>query len=93
MTTVDVHTHFLPLAWPDWAQKYGGDAPWPWMRPNEGGNPQRAMLMQGIAEFRPVHYACWDVPKRLADMAADDAPRPFCFSGTGARADVRIIRN
>ena len=72
MTTVDVHTHFLPLSWPDWAKKYGGEAPWPWMRPNEGGDPSRAMLMQGSSEFRPVHYACWDIPKRLADMAKDN---------------------
>lgn len=71
MTTVDVHTHFLPLSWPDWAKKYGGAAPWPWMRPHAGGDPTRAMLMQGGAEFRPVQNACWDVPKRLADMEAD----------------------
>jgi aminocarboxymuconate-semialdehyde decarboxylase len=29
------------------------------------------MLMQGTSEFRPVHYACWDIPKRLADMDVD----------------------
>ena len=41
------------------------------MRPSEGGDPHKAMLMQGTSEFRPVHYACWDIPKRLADMDVD----------------------
>ena len=71
--TVDTHTHFLPIEWPNWAKKYGDDLTpqWPWMRKNLNGDPQRAMLMQGTAEFRPVHYACWDIPKRLADMDVD----------------------
>ena len=51
--TVDTHTHFLPIEWPDFAKRHGGEE-WPWMRPNEGGNPQKAMLMQGKTEFRPV---------------------------------------
>jgi aminocarboxymuconate-semialdehyde decarboxylase len=41
------------------------------MRPNQGGDAQKAMLMQGATEFRPVHYACWDIPRRLADMDED----------------------
>ena len=62
---VDMHTHFLPIAWPDYSSKYGDAAgPWPWMRPNEGGDPGRAMLMLGEEEFRPVHHACWDIAKR-----------------------------
>ncbi len=49
--TVDTHTHFLPLAWPDWAKKHGGDE-WPWMRAT--ADPTKAMLMQGTTEFRPA---------------------------------------
>mmetsp|Transcript_30962 Transcript_30962/g.89952 ORF Transcript_30962/g.89952 Transcript_30962/m.89952 type:complete len:168 (+) Transcript_30962:27-530(+) len=67
---VDTHTHFLPLAWPDWEARFGGEA-WPWMRPNLHGDPTRAMLMQGEEEFRPVLSACWDVAKRVEDMDRD----------------------
>ena len=67
---VDMHTHFLPLQWPDFAAKFGGEE-WPWMRPQLEGDPKRAMLMQGSTEFRPVHYACWDMAKRLEDMDRD----------------------
>lgn len=67
-----MHTHFLPIAWPDYSAKYGdASGPWPWMRPNEGGDPSKAMLMLGEEEFRPVHHACWDIPKRLDDMDRD----------------------
>ena len=72
-----MHTHFLPLAWPDYSAKYGdASGPWPWMRPNEGGDPSRAMLMLGKEEFRPVHHACWDIAKRYGEGASPSLHPP-----------------
>lgn len=39
------------------------------MRPAR--DPTTAMLMHGSAEFRPVTSACWDMPRRLAEMDED----------------------
>lgn len=72
---VDIHSHFLPKTWPDYAKIYGG-ADWPWLR-HEGPKPGGtygygrscdAMLMLGDKEFRPVTRACWDVQARLKDL-------------------------
>lgn len=64
MTTVDMHSHFLPESWPDLAQRFGTPN-WPWMRHAGEG---RAMVMLGEEEFRPVEEACWSAQKRLQDM-------------------------
>lgn len=74
---VDIHSHWLPRSWPDFAQRYGG-VDWPSMRSNgplPGGTfgYQRhcsAMLMKDGQDFRPVTKACWDIPTRLADLDA-----------------------
>eukprot|EP00931_Biecheleriopsis_adriatica_P061234 TRINITY_DN36809_c0_g1_i2.p1 TRINITY_DN36809_c0_g1~~TRINITY_DN36809_c0_g1_i2.p1 ORF type:complete len:1089 (+),score=177.23 TRINITY_DN36809_c0_g1_i2:76-3342(+) len=72
---VDIHSHFLPKTWPDYAKKFGGDE-WPWLR-HHGEKPGGtygydrrcgAMLMVGDADFRPVTAACWDVSERLRDL-------------------------
>lgn len=64
--TVDMHSHFLPRSWPDFAARHGGEQ-WPWMR-TEGPLPAGtfgyerqadAMLMSGARDFRPVTRACW----------------------------------
>lgn len=68
MTVVDMHTHFLPKAWPDLAKKFG-TPDWPWMRHTE---PGKAMLMLGDKDFRPVYEACWDPAVRLAEMDRDN---------------------
>ncbi|MGO9803120.1 MAG: amidohydrolase family protein [Steroidobacteraceae bacterium] len=67
MGTIDIHTHFLPRAWPDLAARFG-TADWPWMRHAAGGT---AMLMVGEREFRPVGSACWNPAERLEHMDRD----------------------
>ena len=74
---VDMHAHFLPKSWPDFASRHGG-AGWPSMR--HGGHLPSgtfgygracdAMLMSGGRDFRPVTRACWDAAARLDDLDA-----------------------
>ena len=77
--TVDIHSHFLPKTWPDFAARFGGDQ-WPSLR-HTGNLPGGtygysracdAMLMSGDADFRPVTRACWDTAARLEDMDRAD---------------------
>ncbi len=64
MKTVDIHSHFLPASWEDFAARFGtGD--WPWMKQLGDG---KAMLMKGEREYRPVYAACWDADIRLQEM-------------------------
>ena len=72
---VDIHSHFLPAAWPDFAARFGGDK-WPSLR-HHGALPHGeygygrscdAMLMSGDADFRPVTRACWDPAARIDDL-------------------------
>ncbi len=67
MTVVDLHSHFFPETWPDLAERFG-TPDWPWMRRD---GPDRAMVMLGSREFRPITSACWDASVRLADMDRD----------------------
>jgi aminocarboxymuconate-semialdehyde decarboxylase len=64
---IDIHSHFLPHSWPDFAARFG-TPDWPWMRHGSGGE---AMVMLGDREFRPVTSACWDPAVRLAAMDRD----------------------
>jgi aminocarboxymuconate-semialdehyde decarboxylase len=64
---VDLHTHFFPEAWPDLNKRFGSPD-WPWMRRD---GPDRATVMLGDREFRPITSACWDASVRLADMDRD----------------------
>lgn len=64
MTTVDMHTHFVPESWPDLADHFG-TPDWPWMKHTSPGN---AMMMLGEKEFRPVHDALWNPEVRLEEM-------------------------
>lgn len=67
MKVVDMHTHFLPKQWPDFAKRFG-TGNWPWMKHTE---PGKAMMMLGDKEFRPVYEACWDPAVRLNEMDRD----------------------
>jgi aminocarboxymuconate-semialdehyde decarboxylase len=67
MTVIDIHSHFFPRTWPDLAKKFG-TPDWPWMKHLSG---DKAMVMIGEKEFRPVYSACWDVNKRLEEMDRD----------------------
>ncbi len=43
IAVVDIHSHFLPHSWPDFAKKYGdSNGPWPSMRHNIS-DPTRGM--------------------------------------------------
>jgi aminocarboxymuconate-semialdehyde decarboxylase len=64
---IDIHSHFLPHSWPDFAARFGTPG-WPWMRHGSAGE---AMVMLGDREFRPVTAACWDPAVRLEAMDRD----------------------
>lgn len=66
MPTIDIHNHFVPHSWPDLSERFGGE--WPWMKHLDD---QRAMMMYGDREFRPVTSALWDPQQRLDDMDRD----------------------
>lgn len=90
MGTIDIHTHFLPRTWPDFAARFG-TPDWPWMRHGPGGE---AMLMVGEREFRPVGAACWDPRLRLEHMDRDGievqimcaTPLLFAYQRPGSQA-------
>ncbi len=67
MPTIDIHTHFFPQSWPDFAQRFG-TPDWPWIRHTE---PGKAIIMLGEREFRHIYSACWDPQKRLEEMERD----------------------
>jgi aminocarboxymuconate-semialdehyde decarboxylase len=64
---IDMHAHFFPREWEDLGKRFG-TPDWPWMK-HLGGD--RAMVMLGSREFRPVHSACWDAGRRLEEMDRD----------------------
>ena len=82
MGTIDVHTHFVPSAWPDLSSQVGPGL-WPTLRVD---SEREAMIMLGESEFRRIGADCWDAEVRLADMDADGvdmqvvSPTPVFFS-------------
>ncbi|UPL10496.1 amidohydrolase family protein [Microbacterium sufflavum] len=82
MGTIDVHTHFVPSAWPDLSTQVGPGL-WPTLRVD---SEREAMIMLGESEFRRIGDDCWDAEVRLADMDADGvemqvvSPTPLFFS-------------
>ncbi len=64
---VDIHSHFFPKTWPDLAERFG-TANWPWIKHLDG---ERAMVMLGEREFRPIYSACWDAGRRLEELDRD----------------------
>jgi aminocarboxymuconate-semialdehyde decarboxylase len=64
MNVIDMHSHFLPHSWPDFTKKFGA-SDWPWMKHLSA---EKALVMKGDKEFRPVSSAVWDADIRLADM-------------------------
>ena len=69
MKVIDIHSHFFPKTWPSLQEKFGGDD-WPWLKhlPNSVDGFDKAMLMKGNKEFRPIYSACWDANVRLQQM-------------------------
>jgi len=48
--TIDIHAHFFPESWPDFAARFGSPD-WPWIKSLGDGE---AMIMQGNREFRRI---------------------------------------
>jgi len=67
MPTIDIHSHFFPESWPDFASRYGSSG-WPCIRHTE---PGKAEIMLGDKFFRAIYDACWDPDVRLREMDAD----------------------
>ncbi len=64
LQTVDIHAHFFPESWPDFASRFGSPD-WPWMKMLDDG---RAIVMLGDREFRYISQVCWDPVLRLEDL-------------------------
>lgn len=64
---IDIHSHFFPETWPDFAERFG-TPDWPWIKHLGDG---KAMVMVGDREFRPIYSACWDIAKRIEEMDRD----------------------
>ena len=66
VNTIDMHSHFFPREWEDLSARFGGE--WPWMKHLDA---DKAMVMVGDREFRPVYSACWNADRRLEEMDRD----------------------
>lgn len=95
MGTIDVHTHYVPSAWPDLSAR-AGPGVWPSLRVD---SEREAMIMLGDVEFRRIGADCWDAAARLDDMDADGvdiqvvSPTPvfFAYDKSGDEA-VKVAR-
>jgi len=61
---IDVHTHFVPSAFPACLGK-GANLPWPSMHHDGCGHAQ--VMIRG-KNYRTVTETCWHGPKRIAEM-------------------------
>ena len=67
MQAIDIHNHFFPPSWPDFAQRFGTPN-WPWIKHTGAG---KADIMVGDRFFRHIYSACWDPEVRLQEMDRD----------------------
>ncbi len=67
MQAIDIHNHFFPPSWPDFAQRFGTPN-WPWIKHTGAG---KADIMVGDRFFRHIYSACWDPEVRLLEMDRD----------------------
>lgn len=65
---IDVHTHIVPEHFPPVGARLAGQD-WPCMAHTE---PDSANVMIAGRSFRTVLSRCWDVPRRVAEMAEPD---------------------
>lgn len=76
MTTIDIHSHYVPKGWPDLGTGQ------PWLRLD---SEREAMIMVGDTEFRRIQDNCWDAEVRLTEMDEDGvaaqvlSPTPVFF--------------
>ncbi|HMG40807.1 MAG TPA: amidohydrolase family protein [Acidimicrobiales bacterium] len=61
---VDVHTHFMPLGLPDFAEQHG-DPRWPRLVASGSGGGE---IRRGPKVFRTVERSCFDIDERLEQM-------------------------
>ncbi|MDN5915140.1 MAG: amidohydrolase [Pseudonocardia sp.] len=94
MPTIDVHTHYVPKAWPDLGTVTRSGSGWPWLRIE---SEREAMIMVGSSEFRAVSADAWDAQMRLADMDRDGvdvqvvSPTPLFFSYAAAAPEATKV--
>ncbi|HVV13674.1 amidohydrolase family protein [Amycolatopsis sp.] len=95
MPVIDVHTHYVPRAWPDLGAETG-EAAKPWLRIE---SERDATIMLGSGEFRRIRHESWDAGARLSEMDADGvdvqvvSPTPVFFSyGASGPAAAKIAR-
>lgn len=93
---IDVHSHYVPLGWPDLAEATGTPGPHPWLRVD---SETEAMMMIGSSEFRPITDDAWNADVRLAQMDADGvdhqvlSPTPVFFAyGEDPRTAAQVAR-
>jgi aminocarboxymuconate-semialdehyde decarboxylase len=67
VAVIDMHTHFFPRKWPDFAARFG-TPDWPWLEPIDANS---AMVMVGDRQFRRISHNCWDATARLEEMDRD----------------------
>lgn len=80
---IDLHTHFVPEGWEDWASRYGGGN-WPRLVRHDAC---RATIMTGAQFFREVTDQSWSPARRIEDMdrlgidrqALSPPPVMFCY--------------
>ncbi|PWR20958.1 amidohydrolase family protein [Zavarzinia compransoris] len=86
--TIDTHAHFVPATFPD---ARGRTPLWPVMAPRADG---QAAVVIGGKPFRVLAPSNWDVPARLAEMAAQGighqvlSPMPELLSHWFGAADA-----
>ncbi len=67
MPVIDIHNHFFPRSWPDFAARFGTPN-WPSIKHTD---PGKAEIMVGDRFFRHIYSACWDPEVRLQEMDRD----------------------
>ena len=94
MTTIDVHSHYVPRGWPDLSQVVSPRRDWPWLRID---SEREACIMVGSGEFRRIADECWNAERRLVDMDADGvaaqvvSPTPVFFSYDASPAEATKV--
>ncbi|OYO22067.1 hypothetical protein CGZ93_09145 [Enemella dayhoffiae] len=80
---VDVHTHSVPVGWPDLNQTVAPHHDWPWLRVD---SEREATIMVGSSEFRRIGDSCWAPEVRREAMARSGvstqvvSPTPVFFN-------------
>src|SRR5438105_3027498 len=68
---IDVHTHIVPESFPLVGDRKSFGR-WPLVQPS---GPDRADVIYHGKNFRTVFSGCWDVPKRVEEMAPQGVDR------------------